>query len=477
MALGALPDTHILSPIDHTFPEVNTCYYLYFQRIRHGDVQLTLQRGVERLVRRYPFLAGEIVDSKGSKAARYSGLRHVQESVSAANGCSFIEFRQDFSLSVKAITEATTRSGPEDLLLARKLSPLPLLPEASQRKCLVRFRATTVSDGLVLAMGFSHSFFDANGAAHLLERLAECCGDDSPEPWNDPDDQSLRRTVWGLGDGIVSSRKHAEHFGPLPALAKPPGGQVSLLEALTVNTMVCRWKVSAAKVEMLKRACIRLLSYQGNDARIPYLSSLDVLTSCLSTCLQRSKGIAGPSKAGISINLRGRLNPTWPSGYLGNLATYATVPSGSAPTQQELRAAKQITYGLPRLSSLTPDLAQVYRNACSLRETISSFDDQFIRGLVSWLVSQPDLTKVNIQPYVVNFTSWRHLNLYDLEFGPSLRRPCHVLTHGMPPTLCLVMPEKKVAGDGRNDWDIVSYLDMDDYLRLNEDDLIRFLLE
>ncbi|KAL4799157.1 hypothetical protein BDV19DRAFT_385407 [Aspergillus venezuelensis] len=477
MAINTLPNTHILSPIDHTFPGVNTCYYLYFQCICHGDVQLTLQRGVERLVQRYPFLTGEIVESEGPEVARCNGLRHVQESVSLGKRYSLIEFRQDLSLSVQAITEATARTGPEDLLLARKLSPLPLLPEAFRRKCLVRFRATTVSDGLVLAMGFSHSFFDANGAAHLLKRLAELCGDDSSEPWNDPDDQSLRRAIWGLGDGAASSKKHAEHFGPLPAIKQPPGGQGSLLETLTVDTMVCRWKVPAAKVEMVKKACVRLLSSQGTDARIQYLSSLDVLTSCLSTCLQRSKAIPGPSKAGISINLRERLNPTWPMGYLGNLATFATVLSGIVPTQQEQIAARQITYELPRLSSLSPDLAQVYRNACSLRETISSFDDQFIRGLVSWLVSEPDLTKVNIQPYAVNFTSWRHLNLYDLDFGPSLRRPRHVLTHGMPPTLCLVMPENKLASDGRNDWDVVCYFSKEDYLRLVEDDLVRFLLE
>nr|A0A097ZPE2.1 RecName: Full=O-acetyltransferase andG; AltName: Full=Anditomin synthesis protein G [Aspergillus stellatus]BAP81861.1 AndG [Aspergillus stellatus] len=468
----------VLSPVDHSFPDYNPCYYLYFRSPSASDVRTSLQRGLEKLIKILPFITGEVVPCDGDRMEKRNGLLCIKYTASPDESLPIIEFREDMSLSVENISTSKTRTGLEDVHLAKTLAPLPLTPNPSRPSYVVRFRATTVRDGVVLAMSFSHFVFDATGAGHLMEHFAECVREPEPKPC-DIDQETLRQALWHInGDtGVIPNEPGDCHS--LPAFMLPPGGREAIPEMAAPGMRVCRWKISAAKVELLKNTCndlLRSLDYKAGDNSVNFLSSQDVLTGLLTTCLKHDpKGKVEGSDIGVAVNLRNRLSPEWPTGYFGNMAKYAIAPGLAEPTAEELAVAHRLVAENPKILPAASDIARLYRNACSIRHTISQISDVHIRGFVSWLNSCKDLGPLTTPFPFINFTSWRHLNLYELDFGGALGYVDDIQTHGMMPTLGIILPRAKAVQGTEAHWDVLFYVKNEDYPAVMKQGLLRFL--
>ncbi|KAJ0420586.1 transferase family-domain-containing protein [Aspergillus carlsbadensis] len=470
--------THYLSPVDHIFAPFNPCYCLCFHSRRPLELVPHIRQGIDKLLTRYPFIAGEVVPCSQEaqcadhKPANAEGLLCIrQPSISDGRGPMLL-VREQPNLSIDAISSVQFRTGVDDLLLAKQLTAVPLMSSPSRPRYVLQFAATVARDGLALAMSFSHLVFDATGAAHLLQSLAECCRGDQFQPCHLPD-QTLRRELWT----VKSDSKHEAEFErayTIPDNAPPPPSDAqSIVDKMAETTTVWRLRIPARKVRSLKAACTKLLRdrvAETDGQGATYVSSLDVLTDYLAYCLRKgAERDSEPTGIGIPVNLRERLNPAWPNAYMGNLVTYATSAS------RELGLAPE-------------DLVRVYGIAREIRKTLLTFNDGYIRSFVSWLSAQGNLNQVGIQFPAINFTSWRHLNLYELDFGGPLGTADEIQPLGLTASCGLIMPKRNPAFKGiaggtvsaeedELDWEVFLYLNDEEYSRLREDGLVHALAE
>ncbi|KAL4940628.1 hypothetical protein BDV06DRAFT_223926 [Aspergillus oleicola] len=479
-----LSSPHFLSPLDHIFAQFNPCYYLYFRSACPENVQSHLQRGLDKLLRQSPFIAGEIVRCEEDDT-NPKGLLRIQQLTDDEDDTPILQFREDQTLSIDRISNAKTRTGIEDALLAKRLAAMAMMPNPSQRQYVVRFVATIVSDGLILTMSFSHWAFDATGAASLLQDLAECCREGGTTSNRLPD-KGLRQEIWAMKSDVKYTAEHERTLGPPETSSPPPNDMEKIVEGMVENAMVWRWNIPAFKVALLKAACTSLLSDQRpeiDDPSVQYLSSLDVLTGYLTCCMQEAQGeTAQKSGVGIPVNLRERLTPSFPPEYKGNFVTYATVNCPPPATAYDVAWAQSLLEKkFPAFKLPAADLTSIYRNASAVRSTILTFTDEYVRSFIAWLKSQQDLDQMRIKFPVMNFTSWRHLGIYDLDFGAPLGIVDDIQPHGFIPSCGLIMPKRNQRlgkrTDSDTDWEVVLYLTREEYSRLRKSELVRFLVD
>jgi fumigaclavine B O-acetyltransferase len=377
------------------------------------------------------------------------------------------------------------------MLLAKKLAAAPSMPSPSRRRYVVQFAATILRDGLALAMSFSHLVFDATGAAHLLQNLAECCRGDQFKPCHLPD-QALRQNIWAMKSNITHETEIQRAYTIPHNAPPPPSDTQSIVEKMAETTTVWRLWIPARKVRSLKVACMSLLLdrvAETDDQGAKYVSSLDVLTGYLAYCLQKGteKG-SEPTTIGIPVNLRERLNPAWPDAYMGNFVAYATVHYPPPPTESNVAGTKAFQAASRELGLEAEDLVRVYGISREIRNTLLTFNDEYIRSFISWLSSQRNLNQVGIQFPAMNFTSWRHLNLYELDFGGPLGTADEIQPLGLIASCGLIMPKRNqvsqmipgsplLGKENDMDWEVLLYLNDEEYSRLREDGLVHALTE
>ncbi|KAL4932539.1 uncharacterized protein BDV17DRAFT_288048 [Aspergillus undulatus] len=364
---------HILSPVDHKLAQVYINLCLYFRSTRPGESVPTLQLGVDELVKLLPWICGKVVQCEDKHSAKHRGLQCIQQSTTPG-AIPMIQFATDRSLSLEGIAGARPRTGVEELRLMSKLPPLPPFLGPSDPIYVVRFKATVVSDGVILAMSFCHTVFDVTGAAHILQHLAECCQSSKPKQCVCLDDKALRQDMWTMGFAGVSAG-YSNNDKLTPLFSRGTESLEGDMEVLARKNMLCRWKIPGHKVSRLKRACNALLATRlsdGSDSPIKFLSSFDVLTGILTRVLHPDPGVKeGVSDIGIAVNLRDRMTPSWPSSYMGNLVRCVPIMHPSPPLEDSLVTAAHLVAADNGLDIPAVDLGSVYRNACCVRQALS----------------------------------------------------------------------------------------------------------
>ncbi|KAL4781973.1 hypothetical protein BJX76DRAFT_359406 [Aspergillus varians] len=458
-------------------PPMYVSFCLYFRSALSNEIKPVLQLAVNKLVEQFPWISGEVVRREPQPPVNQIGLLCIQQPATPGD-IPMIQFNYNKRLSVHEITSARSRTGNKELQLFNDLAPLPSTPDPSGPFYVVRFKATVARDGLILAMSFSHSVFDATGAAQLMRHFAESCRDTNPKPCLD--DQSMRRELWTIGSAITAEPTRSE-----PPVRIATRWDVSSEEELAARTMVCRWKIPAIKITLLKRACNALLALrliEDGDSPVRFLSSLDVLTACLMVATQPELGpTEGADAVGIAVNFRERLDPKWSRCYMGNLSSVFLLQEPSLPTQEDLAASRRLISDTNEITIAPTDLALIYRHAYSIRQTLSAMNDKYLRGYISDLISQHDLSQIDLPCPQLACSDWKALGLYALDFGPLLGKVDDFLTHEMPPIkIGIVLPKRETQTENSEvepEWDVLFWLKSEDHAHVVKNELLRFLID
>ncbi|EAW15308.1 putative acetyltransferase [Aspergillus clavatus NRRL 1] len=408
-----------LTPLDRASPEVYTDCFMIFDLENPLDGIPTLQRGIDRLVSEFPFIAGEI-DSG-----------HVKCPSPAVSSIPM--------LLVKHHPHTTSPPGGWD----KSHSPLPRFIPSTEPRPVLRFQANVMSNGIVLCLSFSHAVLDGTGAGTLLEALAACCRE-SPADELPTDVGTEKRSRDNLFDATLPHDRRKDHDAEYTI--EP------LAFEMPVDISTRRLIFSSESVRTLKDTCTALLREQGIDT--VQLSSNDVFTAFLAVCISQAQNALKrhPKESDIvmAVNLRNKLQPAIPDSYLGNMVTVMR-------TEFNPRLCHCAEIDDERKS-------RIAELAFKIRTRLTSFDDEHVRSLVSYIKDQNDWSMVNMKfSGMMSITSWRHLNVCALDFGPGLGRiGFDVPTVGAPDGLCILMPRQAKAGSGglhNAPWDI--YLSLD----------------
>jgi fumigaclavine B O-acetyltransferase len=450
--------------VDHSLPKVYIFKILYFQAVDFTCCLSLLQDGVDRLVSYLPFLTGEVAPCTALKGK--TGVQQIQMPGPSLKELPMllVKYYPDRILpkypspSKNSAESKEGTSSPD-----QSYRPLPDFIPASQPRPVLRFQANFLADGLVLCMGYNHSVFDGTGAGTILEMLADCCRAGAAS------DISL----------ITTSDIESELRGFLSSasVAVPKDSQAEYaincahteVETQSFPTMLCNYPflLSSDRIERLRDACNGLLPYVvetysraqtspvNNDGKWPdFLSSNDVLTALLAISVKRARE-AAPSpqprstSLAMAVNLRERLKSV-PSHYLGNLVTTVWASHLEPPKRPEALVSTCST--CEQLEIEMDDLLWIVEVAFRVRLGLNSIDEEHACGLIHYLHSQDDWEKIGIHftdPVFVS--SWRHLKVYRLDFGPGIGRIQNFeMDVGTSDGNCIVMPADFKKIDGKN---------------------------
>jgi hypothetical protein len=175
------------------------------------------------------------------------------------------------------------------------------------------------------------------------------------------------------------------------------------------------------------------------SAGVEWLSTNDILSALLWSTTTYTRNDIGSQKhpdanctMGMSVNLRGRLEPSLPSDYLGNAITvcWATVPKKTL-----LSAAVAAS-----MQSLT-------EIAISIRRSLSKVDNNNIGNIIAYLGGQKDLTKLTWGVPTTNFmiTSWANQDTYGLDWGEAIGK-CEAIQSLARRDCCVILPQRPPKG-------------------------------
>ncbi|KAL3443339.1 hypothetical protein BJX65DRAFT_312019 [Aspergillus insuetus] len=308
-------------------------------------------------------------------------------------------------------------------------------------------------------MVFDHAVFDGTGGGVILERLAECCQNPNVNLTTvDNSEAELRSTVCRLGEASCATHEFNRLFASREV---PTSVDTQLVSGTSLPKITTRaFTFSSDRIQTLKSACNRLLPsllYAGaghpTSLFLPptflpkYLSSSDIVTALVALGINRARDcgdrLSNPTKLMIAVNFRERLRPPLPKDYFGNAVTQIHKQVSSQGPQIELE--KGFSAGDKFLDRNVARVACVAQLAAQLRSGLMSIDDSYIRSLVSYISqnhggggSQVVLTDTIV-------TSWRHLSVYNLDFGVRLGR----IVRFLPPIpsfdgVCCLLPARSL---------------------------------
>ncbi|KAH8433069.1 uncharacterized protein LDX57_010706 [Aspergillus melleus] len=176
----------------------------------------------------------------------------------------------------------------------------------------------------------------------------------------------------------------------------------------------------------------------------------NILVAVLGLCVERARaknGLILPKSSGVSmiVNLRRHFQPPLPDHYIGNAVRVARViyhRSGD-----DLCADSEIDTdslaGLP--SSLDKqELLYLANVAFRISAVAKSTSDEHIQGLFSNLNDRINGNDTPDQGPDLWVSSWRHLSVYELDFGPGMGKiDSFESPPGMVDGACVILPASK----------------------------------
>ncbi|GFF59402.1 fumigaclavine B O-acetyltransferase [Aspergillus udagawae] len=352
--------------------------------------------------------------------------------------------------------------------------PVSLLPLAPGPRPVVRFQTNVVIDGIVLALGFHHSVFDATGVGLLIEMLATCCSSDRPALSSHielEEEIRLRRSVDKIGNGATDlASQRDEVQDPNGSITESPA-HVPIGDSSWVppKLSVYSFNLSAAGLAHLKTACNKLLpaihasqngspqsaESEGEKLQQEFVSTNDVLTALLATSIHQARSrvtetelVPTKAKLAMAVNLRERAS-SLPKTYLGNSLTVTEAFVYSLAATDGFDGVPERHYHPDLRNALLLEIARV---ALQLRKGLAAIDDAYFRQFVSRLRANLDWSQLGANLPDTMVSSWRHLKVYRLDFGARLGRvvefhPQTALVDG----ICIIQPERIAHEDDSAD--------------------------
>lgn len=455
-----------LSPVDHSLPKVYIFKSLYFRGVDDTGSLSRLQDGIDRLISCLPFLSGEVVPC--ADIPDKVGVLQVQMPCPSLQEIPMLLVKSCPNHTWPAAS--TSERWRNTALLDQSYRPLPDFIPPSKPRPVLRFQANFLADGLMLCMGYNHSVFDGTGAGNILEMLADCCRANPNSilalPTNGDIESELRGLLSSPGVAVANASQEAYAINCAHTEVEPEPS----------SAMLYCWPflLSSEKIECLQEACNSLLPhivrlYSGTqsslinqDTNWPHiLSSNDVLTALLAVSIEKAREATGAlghmsRSLAMAVNLRERLKPM-PRHYLGNLVTTVWV-SHHRPAVKDLETMVLPVPACNRHEIDRDDLLWITHVAFRIRLGLNAINEEHIRGLIHYLHSQDDWEQIGIHfTDPIFISSWRHLKVYELDFGPTIGHAEHFeMDVGTTDGVCVVMPAntRAVGKTKKAPWDI-----------------------
>ncbi|GFF78845.1 hypothetical protein IFM53868_02448 [Aspergillus udagawae] len=351
-------------------------------------------------------------------------------------------------------------------------------------------------------MGYNHVVFDGTGGGVILNLLAEsCCTSGSAEIEQCSPvsrllpEASLRKLVLDITSPLEGRINHSEVY--CHSLAATSSTLISEESRAPQEIFI----FSADKINKLKQTFNYIYPWLqdaceiSTNAPLPsYVSSNDVLTALLWASIIKAGHSSRDSKQPqkgydcvMAVNLRPFFKPRLPESYMGNAVTQLRITVDPATLPPQGAGTPHPSWDMESLSGLDiASLLPIAKLAFRIRHKLSGFNDHYVRSLTSFLKGHDDWNTMHLRPFDIVVTSWRHLQVYDLDFGPHLGYidSFHDQWWGIPGG-CVIMPafasRSKTTGTKSEyqqpPWDVRITLDRETMANLKNDDLLCWALE
>ena len=489
----------LLTALDHTIAQVNFSQFLCFRSSDPQGCLSCLERGIDNLVSCIPFLTGEITPcgDLGLKC----GLLQVQPSDIPIKDIAMLSTKR-YPGQFLPPNQCLKSSSPETAIreipsLDGSYYPLPTFIPDSELKPVLRFQANIMSDGILLGISFSHSVFDGTGAGKIIEMFAECCRSSSLQsinlPTNCATESKLRKAFSQLAFTHQSQHDHASDYGPIDPPTDSANEKPEITRSLIPALKTCPFVFSSEKITFLRDMCNDIIPLVARMHKVSqddsveigktswsrFVSSNDVLTSLIGLCIERARNKAGSISTectglAMSVDLRERLQPPLPEFYLGNavkvIRTHTRLSCDDAAS------------GVQSISCPALGKEQVFQLASiafRIRSALESTDDSHIRSLISYLHKQPDWSEICLKAAGTVVSSWRHLNVYNLDFGPKIGKIDNFeIEHGLFDGMSVILPAVRIGDTHhkRGPWDVRITLNPDNMDSIMMDTLFNWAL-
>ncbi|PWY94267.1 hypothetical protein BO94DRAFT_572749 [Aspergillus sclerotioniger CBS 115572] len=466
------------TPLDHSMPRLYVPQFLCFHTTTAESAVQHLHVGVHRLFKNLPFLAGEVVTNEDT-----GGVRVQSPSVSTRNiPYLAIQTRPDDYLPARQ----DAQSNPLDrdrkrTNLDASYSPLPVVLPPSQPQPIIRFQANILADGVLFAVTYHHAIMDGTGCGELLEMLAQCCSALSDEDVSLPTDshtqEVFRQYISNLSPTTTTTTTTTNNN--YKELYHPVMKSTDHIQHPPFALRTEQFTFPAKQITTLRDACNRLLpelttTTTTTTTPLPQqtLSSNDILTALISLAITRTTTPIKPNTLTLtmSVNLRSRIHPTSLTHYLGTAITAVRVNIPINPTQPTLTLPTTTITTIPDLTSLT-------QTAHQIRTALNTLTRESIPNLITHIRERRHAGEdICLQMGDIVVSSWRHLSVYGIDFGPGLGKITGFeVQEGLMERLVVVLPRKR-DGDGDGDWDVCITLSEHEMEGFRRDGLVRWVL-
>lgn len=427
------PNWEYLSPIDQLMPRTPVGQIFCFPST-DPQVYETLKDGLRQVAKTLPWVAASVVKEKSRKGESKLGAPFVDIDT-------LLTYRERLDLSYSTLKDASFPIAP---LNAPYLSPKiheGFIPEPGP---IFRARLTRINGGFTLSVIVHHSVFDGTAYAAVIELWADSCrvGPEKPIPVHPV---RLDRTA------VLRS--------PNPEAVKPSdihhlkASKNSFLEktAIYLKSLPRSWfclrrnrrkqpirtvffRFSGATLQNLKKQANAYAAEVG----VEFLSTNDILSALIWSAMTPINEISKDkpfSTLGMSVNIRGRLEPPLPSDYMGN-----------AITQAWTHVSPEKLYAVAEDGSIQA-LAEI---SGAIRQSLNSVNNKDLTSLINY-VHHHDPSKLLWAPGPIDFytVSWANQDPYGLDWGGIIGR-CE-LALGLKfriNNICMVFPRDAKTGGG-----------------------------
>ncbi|PGH05024.1 hypothetical protein AJ79_06911 [Helicocarpus griseus UAMH5409] len=420
-----------LTPMDHLLPRVYVPYILIFNTADPESALHTIKNGVDMLVSKLPWLAGNITT--------------LSEPSGPQNRVHIVPLSSTPEIPMLQV-KYFDRDEDWHSHHAQSYIPLPTFIPVSQQRPVLRFQANIFPSKVVLATSYMHVVFDGTGFDTIVRAFSECCKDDTGT--NMPitktiaaNDIDLRKEVSSWSSKCQTRLDHSREIG-LPMLDSNVSAEQwgAIKSAMSSPVEEGRLTFCPRKIARIKSICVTILSQKDTSA---YISTNDIITAAMAISIDR---VLYPDRASttdstsviIPVNLRSRVSPPLPNTYLGNMI-YSPIVDICHPARLDTQGEGEVEADLLHLAHL----------ALRIRTSLDTLDETVVYSLCAAVADEPnhDWAKVEAKPADITISSWRGKNIFALGFGKGLGSVEDFETHlGAAPGLCILMPARTRLG-------------------------------
>ncbi|KAK2758961.1 hypothetical protein FQN54_003059 [Arachnomyces sp. PD_36] len=451
-------EPYVLSPLDHAFGAGDLGSYqtplVTFTLNDPGSAIPALQTGVFRLLKRLPFLTGELFSTghKGQVGVRPSSSYSLEKSPM------LVVRRHARRLPpVQRIGIQTDEANYDDTYVR-----LPLLL-CDPLKPILRIQVNILQNGIILALSFNHMVFDGVGMNQIISALAQCCRSTEVPPVCVEQQDAGRKLISQQVATTDSAGNPLDGYGTygFPQDELPTG---------TKPLSRVRVSMSPTKVQRLKNICNRQLPKlrkHYNNRAVSVISTSDVLNALIWLSVSKASALEGDAIPNLRfpINIRPKIQPPLPHSYLGVALLSATLPYTQSTTSNEV--------------------LELARTAFLMRQMVLDVGSETVRTLITKMHEASNWSEFGQKVEGLWVSNLSFCTIYRSDFGPSLGRPSDLdLALQQRHDTAYLMPKRVTWGPNVSfseremaPWDVILGLEPAAANRLKDHPILRWATE